>query len=327
MEKTKKSKYHWLKLSDDFFKNVKLRKIKKLPGGDNYTIILLKLMLLSLKGEGFILIDRAEDTLEELGFHLDENPDAIQAALVLLKMHELIEEVDGGLFLTSVPALIGAEGSSAGRMRALREKKKASQCDADVTTCDEEVTPLLHHCDTQVTTCDITVTPPLQNSDVRERTTERERDKEQQLQQEDSELSLFVFLDEYLKLKTQNAVNPPALAHTIRTKLTQGVSSYLREYESYTKARGYQSPIPMTDMEILRHKLIGIEVPLSTTNALGGVETIKAQIMAVDGSSYEDYAVLLDSDLGRSTVPLSTIVSALPVGTRYDIEDMMRVQA
>ena len=46
MEKAKK--YYWLKLMKDFFTQPKIKKLRKIAGGDTYTIIYLKLQLLSI---------------------------------------------------------------------------------------------------------------------------------------------------------------------------------------------------------------------------------------------------------------------------------------
>ena len=42
-------KYYWLKLDRHFFGNARIKKLRKLAGGDTYTIIYLKLLLLMLK--------------------------------------------------------------------------------------------------------------------------------------------------------------------------------------------------------------------------------------------------------------------------------------
>lgn len=42
-------RYYWLKLMDDFFDSKRIKKLRKMAGGDTYTIIYLKMQLLSLK--------------------------------------------------------------------------------------------------------------------------------------------------------------------------------------------------------------------------------------------------------------------------------------
>ena len=49
MEKAKK--YYWLKLMKDFFTQPKIKKLRKIAGGDTYTIIYLKLQLLSIDSD------------------------------------------------------------------------------------------------------------------------------------------------------------------------------------------------------------------------------------------------------------------------------------
>jgi len=50
-------KYFWLKLKDDFFKQKEIKKLRGIAGGDTYTIIYLKLQLLSIKNDGKIYFD------------------------------------------------------------------------------------------------------------------------------------------------------------------------------------------------------------------------------------------------------------------------------
>lgn len=47
-------KYYWLKLHEEFFNQTVMKYIRKLPDGDTITIIYLKLLLKSLKTEGYI---------------------------------------------------------------------------------------------------------------------------------------------------------------------------------------------------------------------------------------------------------------------------------
>ena len=41
-------RYFWLKLDRHFFNNARIKKLRRLAGGDTYTIIYLKLLLLSI---------------------------------------------------------------------------------------------------------------------------------------------------------------------------------------------------------------------------------------------------------------------------------------
>ncbi|OHD78263.1 MAG: hypothetical protein A2023_07195 [Sulfuricurvum sp. GWF2_44_89] len=140
-------KYYWLKLKDDFFSDPKIKKLRKMAGGDTYTIILQKIMLLSIKEGGVIEFEGiVEKTLhEELALFLDEEVINVEAALSFMRMVGFIESIgDNRFLLPLVTQLVGSESDSAERVRKLREKRKleppALQCNGDVTPCNKNVT-------------------------------------------------------------------------------------------------------------------------------------------------------------------------------------------
>jgi len=47
-------RYYWLKLPDDFFRQKPIKKLRKIAGGDTYTIIYLKMLLIAIKQDGKI---------------------------------------------------------------------------------------------------------------------------------------------------------------------------------------------------------------------------------------------------------------------------------
>ncbi len=119
-------KYYWLKLFDNFFSDPKIKKLRRLAGGDTYIVILLKMMLYTVKTNGVYEYQGLESTLsKELVWVLDENEDHIQAVLVFLEKTKLIEEIEDNHFLlTQVPLMLGSEGDSAEQKRAQREREK-----------------------------------------------------------------------------------------------------------------------------------------------------------------------------------------------------------
>lgn len=146
MSQNNTKKYYWLKLKDNFFNDPKIKKLRKIAGGDTYTIILQKIMLLSICDGGIIKFQGIEKTLkEELSLILDEDVSNVEIALSFMNSTGLIEPLSEEEFLLpSVPVLIGSEGDSAERMRKLREKKSSqkklsSQCDAEVTESDTDI--------------------------------------------------------------------------------------------------------------------------------------------------------------------------------------------
>ena len=119
-------KYFWLRLKEDFFKNLAMKKLRKIAGGDTYTIIYLKLMLLSLKDEGSLYYQGVEEDIsDELALLLDEDPDNVRVTLDFLERVRLIERVsESEIRMSAVPTLIGSETRSAELMRLKREKEK-----------------------------------------------------------------------------------------------------------------------------------------------------------------------------------------------------------
>ena len=135
-------KYYWLKLKNDFFKSKAMKKLRRIAGGDTYTIIYLKLQLLSLQDEGKLFFENIEDSFsEELALEIDEDPDNVRFTLLFLEQCGLLEySSEDEIMLNEVPLCIGKESDSAERVRRYREKKnqKALQCNGDVTTCNTE---------------------------------------------------------------------------------------------------------------------------------------------------------------------------------------------
>ena len=152
MEKEKEmaKKYYWLKLKDNFFNQKEVKKLRRIAGGDTYTIIYLKMQLLSIKKDGIIEFEGTEkDLAEQLSYEIDENLDNIQVTLSFLKANNLIEEIsENNFLLTKVPDCIGKEGASAERVRRHRERKallekekeqKMLQCNGEVTDSNTEI--------------------------------------------------------------------------------------------------------------------------------------------------------------------------------------------
>lgn len=137
---------YWLKLKTDFFTSKEMKKLRKIAGGDTYTIIYLKLQLLSLQDGGALYFDGLEESFaDELALILDEEADNVKATLLFLERTGLIEMSESEIRLLVVPTLIGKESESAGRVRAFREKQKmlqsngeALQCNTLVTKCNTE---------------------------------------------------------------------------------------------------------------------------------------------------------------------------------------------
>lgn len=115
-------RYYWLKLKEDFFGSKQIKKLRRMAGGDTYTIIYLKMQLTCLKTGGVIEYTGLEkDFVEELALDLDENPDDVRMTLAFLSGCKLIETSDGiNYFLPQVLENTGSEADSTQRVREYR---------------------------------------------------------------------------------------------------------------------------------------------------------------------------------------------------------------
>lgn len=134
-------RYYWLKLPEDFFRQKTIKKLRKIAGGDTYTIIYLKMLLIAMKDDGKIFFDGVEDEFfDELALDLDEDSENVKVTVLFLVRQGLMELVDESEYLLKeCGKMVGSEGASAARMRAHREKQ-ASLCDKGVTGSDKIVT-------------------------------------------------------------------------------------------------------------------------------------------------------------------------------------------
>ena len=141
-------RYYWLKLKEDFFEQRVIKKLRKIAGGDTYTIIYLKLQLLAMKNDGKLVFENVEDDFaSEMALELDEDVENVKVTLMYLEKNNLIETISNEeYFLPEVLAVTGSETASAIRVREHREKKKALQCNNNVITKKQDVIEVKQEC-------------------------------------------------------------------------------------------------------------------------------------------------------------------------------------
>ena len=128
-------RYFWLKLHKDFFQRKEIKRLRKIAGGDTYTIIYLKMLLRSIMSDGKLYFDGLEDDFaSELALDLDEKEENVQITIQYLLKSGLLEMCsDEEYYLPDTKDSTGCETAVASRVRKHRERKKALQCNTNVT--------------------------------------------------------------------------------------------------------------------------------------------------------------------------------------------------
>ena len=137
-------RYYWIQLREGFFKQKEIKKLRKIAGGDTYTVIYLKMLLAAVKQENKLFFEGVEDTFpEELALELDEDPENVKVTLSFLERQGLIRVLGEDEFLLlQCEEMVGSESESAARVRRYREKKTLQS--------NTGVTPLLQNGNTDI---------------------------------------------------------------------------------------------------------------------------------------------------------------------------------
>ena len=119
-------RYFWLKLQQDFFGRKEIKMLRRIAGGDTYTVIYLKMLLKSLQTDGKLYYEGiSNDFIEEIALDIDEDYENVSVTVNYLRSKGLL--IDSGVDeveLTSVKSLVGSESSGAERKRRQRERER-----------------------------------------------------------------------------------------------------------------------------------------------------------------------------------------------------------
>lgn len=144
--KESQKKYFWLKFKEDFFNQKEIKKLRKIAGGDTYTIIYLKMQLKTIRTNGILEFEGLEDTFyEELALDLDEDVENVKVTLAFLSTHGMLEQISSDEYiLPRVLDCIGSETKVAERVRKYRANKKLEeqqklQCNSEVTNSNTDI--------------------------------------------------------------------------------------------------------------------------------------------------------------------------------------------
>lgn len=128
-------RYYWLKLQEDFFGQKEIKSLRKIAGGDTYTVIYLKMLLRSLSGDGILYYDGIEkDFVTELALDIDEEEENVAITVQYLKAKNILVELNEDEFLlTTCKEMVGSETASTRRSRLCRNNKNLLQCNTNAT--------------------------------------------------------------------------------------------------------------------------------------------------------------------------------------------------
>ena len=110
----------------DFFTQPKIKKLRRIAGGDTYTIIYLKLQLLSIDNNAVLEYQEIEnDFIEEMALTIDEDVENVKVTINYLIAQGMLEKVDDHHYiLVETLKSIGSETSKAELMRKKRGIEK-----------------------------------------------------------------------------------------------------------------------------------------------------------------------------------------------------------
>lgn len=199
-------RYYWLKLKDDFFTNKRIKKLRSIAGGDTYTIIYLKMQLLSLKNEGKLYFDGVDESFaDELSLELDEDVENVKITIqFLLKNGLLIEETRDEYVLPETKECIGSETDKAQMMRNLRSKKRYLEELKREKNNSKEVTKLLD-CYSDVTKCYTEIDIEKEKEIDIDKEIDNKKKKEVYFENEEVNNLFLEFLDIRKKIKAVNS--------------------------------------------------------------------------------------------------------------------------
>ena len=131
-------RYYWYKMKTDFFDEMIIKFLKLQENGEAMILLFQRIMLYSLKTDGYLYYKKMLPTFEEeLAMGIDEKADLVKKLLDILITYDAIEKIDETTyFITMIEDCVGSESSSAERVRKFREKEK---CNAEALHCNTEI--------------------------------------------------------------------------------------------------------------------------------------------------------------------------------------------
>ena len=126
LTKDDKQAYFWWKFKHDFFDDIGIKRLSKLPKGDTFILLYIELITLSLKCNGYICYEGIGiDLNEEISLHLDRDIEECTELIEVLEKYNLITLSDDKemIYIKSFNTYTGVDDAKT-RMRNSRERNK-----------------------------------------------------------------------------------------------------------------------------------------------------------------------------------------------------------
>ena len=181
--------YSWIKMPLTFFEQKKMKKLRKIAGGDTYALIYLKMLMSAAEQDGKLFFEGVEESfVEELALDLDEEVEDIKVTVqYLLAQGLLTQDSEYEYTLTEYRTITGAESSSTARVKAFRERKALQNecvternvtCNSNETECNADVTERNVTSNADVTECNAKNKNKSKNKSREDKDKDKEREKE-----------------------------------------------------------------------------------------------------------------------------------------------------
>lgn len=83
--------YHWIKIPEDHLETLKMKKLRERENGETMTIIYLKILLLSLKWNGYIYYEGVGDSIEEeIASLIGEDKELVEKTILFMIEYSLL---------------------------------------------------------------------------------------------------------------------------------------------------------------------------------------------------------------------------------------------
>lgn len=126
-----RKEYHWIRLFDDFYDNIHIKRLRQISGGDTFVLIYQRMLIKARNSSGILFYEGImPEFSQELALDLGENPDNVKLTLEYLLSHGLLQvSPDGRKFLLTAYRqegrnLVGENNDSAARMQKLRVQEQ-----------------------------------------------------------------------------------------------------------------------------------------------------------------------------------------------------------